>query len=164
MKCKLKTSRKACVFEFLTAIPLIAFSLVSFSVLKGRLLLLVFYSLLLCIALFVFGMAVYNVQIAEIDGGCIKVKNISGTVKTLKLNDIEKAVIVDAVYFSFKGLRLTEPSVALSHKKSFRVGEVEGAANSKKRGYIIIPYTESNVKALKEAYRETVGEELVLTF
>ena len=157
---KIKGSVRVWLYDLLTGAVLAAFSIVALVLCREMALLCVFYTLVLGVALTELGIGLYNIQTVTVEDGYIKVRNFLGTVKSLELTRIKRAVLTDAELWSFKGFRRTIPAVALTHKRTFRVGEVQDAANANKHPYVVIPYTPHNVSVLKEAYLEATGEEL----
>ena len=157
---RIKGSVRVWLHDLVHGALLAVLSIVSLVLCHEMALVCVFYILTLGVAMLELGIGLYNIQTVTVLDGYIKVRNLFGIVKSLELAKIKRAVTVDAELWSFKGFRRTISAVALSHKKTLRVGEVQDAANAKKHPYVIIPYTPHNVTVLKEAYLEATGEEL----
>ena len=157
---KRKLSRMANLFGFLDGAVFIAFSLVIYFACTDSIWRDIICVLLIVLGLIIMAFAVYNVQFATIENGYIRVRNLFGVVKEMKLSDVKRAVYTDALVVMVRNFQKRRPSIVLSHNKSFRVCDVNGAYNRKKHPYLIIPYTSDSVNILKEAYREVTGADL----
>lgn len=159
---KRKLSRMANLFGFLDGAVFIAFSLVIYFTCTDSIWRDIICVLWIVIGLIITVFAAYNVQFATIEDGYIRVRNLFGLIKEMKLSDIKRAVYADALVVMVKNFQKRRPSIVLSHEKSFRVCDVNGAYNRKKHPYLIIPYTSDSANILKEAYREVTGADLQL--
>lgn len=159
---KRKLSRMANLFGFLDGAVFIAFSLVIYFACTDSIWRDIICVLWIVLGLIIMAFAVYNVQFATIENGYIRVRNLFGVVKEMKLSDIKRAVYADALVVMVKNFQKRRQSIVLSHNKSFRVCDVNGAYNRKKHPYLIIPYTSDSANILKEAYREVTGADLQL--
>ena len=163
MKKRIKLSRMANLFGFLDGAVFIAFSLVIYFACTDSIWRDIICVLWIVLGLIITVFAAYNVQFATIEDGYIRVRNLFGLIiKEMKLSDIKRAVYADALVVMVKNFQKRRPSIVLSHKKSFRVCDVNGAYNRKKHPYLIIPYTSDSANILKEAYREVTGADLQL--
>ena len=158
----MKTNIKYSIYDLLFAILLFSMCLIVLTVLihEKAWFLAVFWSVFLCMDIYLLFYAIGNVQWFAIRNGEITVYSPFGIVKRVQFDQIKSAFYDNAEIFRLKALSFRRPHIVLCLTKSVIKSNIADAYNRKKRKYIIVPYTEEMEALLQTEYMKYCNQPL----